>query len=249
MKQQREWFEDDRIWNEMCSFGFSDASFRDAADSTDKLIAVLGTPAGGALLDLCCGPGRYSLPIARRGYRVTAVDRTRAYLDRLRARAADAAVDIDIVEESMLTFRRENAFDSAINMLTSFGYFENIDDDRRVLENVYASLKPGGRFIMELKGRESIAATFQARDWSESGGRFLLQERTIEPGFERIHNRWIFIDEKQRREFNFYLRLYTASGLADMLKSIGFSETEAFADLDRTPYDQKARLLWIIATK
>jgi hypothetical protein len=42
-------------------------------------------------------------------------------------------------------------------------------DDQRVLENLHASLVPGGRLLLELMGREILARTFTPRDWSEVG--------------------------------------------------------------------------------
>ncbi len=46
---------------------------------------------GGPVLDLCCGPGRHPAALAKRGFTVTAVDRTAFLLGLARARAADAS--------------------------------------------------------------------------------------------------------------------------------------------------------------
>ncbi len=249
MSDSKTWFEDQAIWELMYPIGFTEESFQAAEEQTDQLLEVLGTPSGGTILDLCCGPGRYTVPLARRGFRVTGVDLTPLHIDRLRERVAAAGVSVEIVHDNMLTFRRENAFDSIINTGSSFGYFDRREDDRTVLENVYASLRPGGRFALEVKGVEPIVRTYQRRDWREHNGRYLLQERVLEPGCERLHNRWIFIEGDKRREFNFYLRLFSGVGLSDLLRSVGFAEAKPYADIDLTPYDHKATLLWVIATK
>lgn len=45
----------------------------------------------------------------------------------------------------MRTFRRPAAFDGAVNLYTSFGYFDDQEEDRRVLRNLRESLRPAGR--------------------------------------------------------------------------------------------------------
>ena len=57
-----------------------------------------------------------------------------------------------------------NHFDVIVNLFGSFGYFENPDDDRKVVANMYASLRAGGRFLIETAGKEILARHFQERD-------------------------------------------------------------------------------------
>jgi len=244
-----DWFENEEFWLRAYAFLFPEERFEAAARGLDTVTAALGVSSGARVLDLCCGPGRFAIPLAEHGLRITAVDRTQLYLDRLSARAADAEVQIETVREDMRQFRRESAFDGAINMYTSFGYFESRDDDRRVLENVYASLKPGGRLLMEMAAREIVARVFQHHDWVEADGRFLLEEHCVDPDFGGTHDRWIVLDEQGRIEFNWALRLYTGTELCDLLKSVGFSEATPFGNFEGAPYDNTANRLCIIARK
>ena len=96
------------------------------------------------MLDLCCGPGRFSIELAKRGFRVTGVDRTRFLLGKAKSREKKAGVKVEWVESDMRDFVRPGAFDLALSMFTSFGYFDDKADDLRVLRQVCESLKPGG---------------------------------------------------------------------------------------------------------
>ena len=100
------------------------------------------------MLDLCCGVGRHSLELVRRGFRVTGVDRTQAYLDLVAAAAKREALDLELVRQDMREFHRDESYDGVINLFTSFGYFEDPRDDQRVVDNVYASLRSGGVLVM-----------------------------------------------------------------------------------------------------
>ncbi len=75
LRRAKEWFEDEAFWREFYPFMFSARRIAEADEQMAKVLA-LTKPAGKAVLDLCCGPGRCSIALARKGYRVTGVDRT-----------------------------------------------------------------------------------------------------------------------------------------------------------------------------
>ena len=134
------------------------------------------------MLDLCCGPGRHSLEFARRGFRVTGVDRTAHYLTTARAAATREGLTVEFVQEDMRHFHRPAAFDLALNLFSSFGYFEDVANDLRVLQHLHDSLKSGGQVLLEMAGKEPLARMFQPRTWHRHAERdeYLLEERIIQ---------------------------------------------------------------------
>jgi len=201
------------------------------------------------VLDLCCGPGRHSLELSRRGFTVTGVDRTAAYLDRAKKQAEAEGLEVEFVQEDMRNFSRPEAFDGAINMYTSFGYFEDPADDKRVIENIHRSLQAGGKLIMDTMAKEILARKFQERTWQEVGGALWLEERKIINDWTMTENRWILVKDGTVDEFNFSLRLYSASELSALLWECGFSEVKIFGDLAGAPYDHEAKRLIAVAKK
>src|SRR5436305_2588561 len=170
------WHEQDEFWVAMAPLMFGPNRWAGVAGEIDGAVAMLGITPPCQVLDLCCGPGRHALELARRGFDVVGVDRTAAYLDRARA-AADQTSRASFVQDDMRHFCRPDSFDAVINLYTSFGYFDDPDDDRAVLRNVFRSLRPGGRFLMDLLGKEVLARGFRERDWREQDGVTLLEER------------------------------------------------------------------------
>lgn len=243
------WHEDDEFWRAFTPTMFSKERWEAAEEEINNVVGLVQPPEGAAVLDLCCGPGRHALELARRGYRVTAVDRTSQYLDEAQQAAASEGSDIEFVEEDMRRFRRSEAFDLAISLYTSFGYFEDANEDQRVAENLFASLRPGAKLVMEMMGKEVLARVFQPRGWDEYEGVIRLQERTIAPGWGWIDNRWILLDGKERKEFRLGHRLYSAVELGALLESCGFAEVQPYGGLDGRPYDHEARRLVVVASK
>jgi SAM-dependent methyltransferase len=241
--------EHDAFWHALEPVLFSDAHMTHAAEETDHAIRLLAIEPPARVLDLCCGIGRHSLELARRGFHVTAVDRTRLYLERARRRAQDDALDIEFVEGDMREFRREAAFDAAVNLFTSFGYFGDEEDNRRVLGNVHASLAPSGRFLMEMVGKEVVARIFQERSWEEGAGWILLQERRTVEEWAAMENRWILFRDRERHDFVFRHRLYSGAELSAMLRGCGFRTVDIYGHLDGAPYDHKAKRLVALACK
>ena len=153
-----DWFEDDAFWEKLYPFLFTDSKLEAARVEVDSVLRLAGLERGD-VLDLACGPGRHSVALAKMGFGVTGVDLSGFLLAKARQRAGAQAVDVEWVQEDMCRFVRPEAFDLAISLFTSFGYFESKDDDLRVLRNIHKSLRTGGTLVMEIAGREALART------------------------------------------------------------------------------------------
>jgi SAM-dependent methyltransferase len=103
MRAKNEWFDDDAFWIGLYPVIFSEQRFSEAADQADKLLK-LANPQGRKVLDLCCGPGRFSIPLASKGFEVTGVDRTAFLLKKARARARKAPRPSDISTIDSMTW-------------------------------------------------------------------------------------------------------------------------------------------------
>jgi SAM-dependent methyltransferase len=243
------WYDDDSLWLATRSMMFADRLWEKAPQDVDDLLQLLDLQTPASVLDLCCGPGRHSLELARRGFAVTGVDRTASYLDEGRQHAEKEGLEVEWVQSDMRAFRRPDAFDAALNLFTSFGYFENRVDDRRVVENLFQCLKPGGKVALELMGKENLARVFQPRDWREVDGDLWLYERELQQDWSWISNRWIHVQGDQCREFRVGHRLYSAFELTSLLEDCGFRSARAYGSLAGIPYDQDAQRLVVVAEK
>ena len=249
MQQTKPWHEDDAFWETWGPIMFSQQRLADATSEVDKIIQLLAITPGAYILDLCCGVGRHSLELARRGFHVTGVDRTRRYLNQARKQANKEGLDVEFVRNDMRTFRRPESFDAVISMYTSFGYFEEADDDHRVVTNVYNSLKAGGAFIIETHGKETLARIFLERNWVEEDGVLWLQERKVSQNWGWIWNRWIMFKGNERTEGEISHRLYAGTEMVTLLTGCGFSRVDIYGNLDGNPYDHKAQRLIVVGHK
>jgi SAM-dependent methyltransferase len=244
-----EWFEDETFWETLYAFLFPEAKFTAAEAEVDKALRLVGF-SGQSVLDLACGPGRHSLALARRGYRVTGVDRSRYLLDKARALAGQGGVDVEWVEADMRSFVRPEAFDLGLSLFSSFGYFETDEDNRLVLQNLWRSLRPGGVCVLDLMGRETLARRFQPVLCHElPDGGLLVDRPLVLDDWTRVQSEWILIRGESARRFHIRLRLYSGNELKQLLSQVGFSRVHLWGDLDGNPYGADARRLVAVGWK
>jgi len=249
-EQIAEWFADEAFWQEIYPFIFSESRLAAADTEIGQVMQLTGVQAGQGL-DLCCGPGRHSLALARRGFQVTAVDRTPFLLQKARDNADQAALPIDFVLEDMRRFRRPDAFDLVINIFTSFGYFADKADDVAVLNLVHHNLRPGGTVLLELMSKEWLARNFQlTASMKHPDGALLIQRHEIIDDWSRVKNEWIVIrDGRVVQTFEFALRVYSGQELKDLMTASGFGEIKLYGSLDGRPYGLDVQRLVVVARK
>jgi SAM-dependent methyltransferase len=217
----------------------------------DFIVRALDLPEGARVLDLCCGQGRHSLELARRGFQVVGVDLSEALLYAARQRAEREGLTITFLRSDMREIDFTDEFDAVINMFTSFGYLENEMEDEKVLRKVAQALKRGGKFLLDLMNRDWLIRNFQPMGWrADNEGWFVLEERNFDHLSGRIETRWIFVArDGVRYERLSSIRLYTASELRTMLERSGLQVTNLFGDYDGSPYTWDSQRLIVVATR
>ncbi len=243
------WHSEDEFWQAFAPFMFHEERLAATPFEVDKILDLTNPGPSSKILDVACGPGRHSLELARRGFEVTGIDRTEPYLEQARASANEQNLYIEFIQDDMRSFIRQSTYDLALSIYTSFGYFEKAADNLQVLANIFESLRPGGRLLMELTGKEVLARIFRERDWREYKDIIFLEERKVVDNWNRIENRWLLIYPDRRLEYRVDHWLYSSSELELMLRSVGFDVVEVYGGLEGTPYDNLANRLVVIAYK
>lgn len=98
------------------------------------------------ILDLACGKGRHSNFLASQGMHVLGVDLSE---ENIKIAQKQAVSNCEFKVGDMRHIPHTNTFDMVVNLFTSFGYFEEKDENTQVLREVFKSLKPGGTFLFD----------------------------------------------------------------------------------------------------
>jgi SAM-dependent methyltransferase len=156
----------------------SNALNRTLCDMRERTMRELETHAtpGSHVLDLGCGPGCDDEHLARRGYRVTAIDWSPAMVHEARRRVRSAAVE-DRVDVRQLGIheldRLESAtFDAAVS---SLGPLNCVPDLNRAAQLIAHRLRPGGVLVASVIGRIcpwELALYLWRGNWARARVRF-----------------------------------------------------------------------------
>lgn len=205
--------------------------FDDTAADVDAIEDLLGLSAGASILDLGCGFGRIAGPLTERGYEVTGIDSSTEQL----AIAGDRHPGPTYVLGDM---RQPPAgeFDAAINVFSSFGYFDDPADDVAAVSAWAQALRSGGVLVMDLMHRDRLAASFgqpiehpgRVEEVGETD--WVTGVRTSTVTYQGI-------------EKTFRVRLYTVTELVRMLHQAGFTAVDAYGSLrggEVTPHTRLA---------
>lgn len=219
---------------------------RDAIE-VEGIVRALGLGPGAEILDLACGQGRHSVPLAQRGYTVTGLDLSGTLLGHARQRAEEAGVEIAFHHGDMREIPWAGRFDAAINLFSAFGYFTDEAENQKVLHAVYRALKPGGKFLIEVMPRDRLAKIFLARDWHETAdGTLVWNEREFDP-IKGVNTQrsWFLTPDGKRGQRGHSLRVYTATELDRMLCAAGLQTVSAWGGFDLSPYAINSRLIML----
>jgi SAM-dependent methyltransferase len=232
------WYESDDLWSGFAETMFSPRRAEEAAElvATSPLLAY---EPGTRVLDLCCGPGLWLAPLAQRGYQVTGVDLSPMMLEQAKARCPEA----ELICEDMLGFTRPGQYDVVLNVFTSFGYFEDDDDNRKVLRNAYTSLARGGQLIVDVLGKEVLAGWVGRPKSVDVEGGYVVMRDTILDDWTRLRTDWTLVRGDTARHAAITCFLYSAAELKEMFRQTGFQDVQCFGDFDESPYDNHAERL------
>jgi SAM-dependent methyltransferase len=119
-------------------------------DLLERAFKKFGTGAIESVLDLGCGTGGHAIPLARRGYKVTGVDRSADMLARAREKVGGGAQGPDFREGDVRSFDLGKTFDAAAMMFAVLGYQVENGDVLTTLRAVARHLRPGGLFAFDV---------------------------------------------------------------------------------------------------
>ena len=215
-----------------------------------RLVELLGLPAGARILDCPCGQGRHAHLLAEAGFDVDGLDYSEHLIAQARRRGTGRTLRYTQGDMRRLPARWTGRFDAVLNLFTSFGFFLDAADDRRVLAEFARVLKPGGALVWNGGSRDGVMARFLERDWWQSGdGTLIGHERSFDPlsGFLTIRSTWSGPRAAGEREHR--IRLYTASRLAELCADAGLLVEESYDAMTDRPLTRRTTEMTLVARK
>jgi SAM-dependent methyltransferase len=200
---------------------------------------------GGEVLELACGTGRFTVPLAEAGLAVVGADISGDMLEAAQDAAARAGVAIEWVELDMRNFDLERTFQTIIVAANSILHLHTGDDFAGFFAAVRRHLAPGGRLVFDAFVPSIRLLSFDP-DSRELLGTFAhpaLGEVTIDETirYDPISQvsqadwYWSTVANPDFRHTTLHMRQIFPQELPLLLVSVGFRLIERFGDFDRSP--------------
>jgi len=201
----------------------------------NNLLDHLQLPLGAAITDLACGKGRHSRVIADRNYNVTGVDISS---NNIHAAQVYAHNHLQFAIHDMRTMWTHNTQDAVFNLFTSFGYFDNENDNNKTLRAIHKALKSAGVLVIDFLNIGKLKNLFTEK---------ITQEKIIDgihfTTCKYIENNFIVKDifiKHDNNEYQFQERVQaiTKSDFEDKLHKNNFKIINIFGNYSLGFYDE-----------
>ena len=199
------------------------------------------------ILELCCGTGRLTIPIAKDGYDITGIDYTSSMLEQAKLKAFEAGLDIRFIEADIRTLNLQEKYDLIFIPFNSIHHLYKNEDLFKALSVVKNHLKGGGLFLLDCFNPniqyivEGEKEQKEIANYTTNDGREVLIRQTMRYDKTTQINRieWhYFINGKFDSVQNLDMRMFFPQELDSYLAWNGFQiihkyggfEEEAFND-------------------
>ncbi len=192
---------------------------------------------GDKILDMACGTGRHSVLFARMGFEVTAIDLSRNLLSIAKEAADEESLKINFIRSDIRRFTLTNDFKLAVNLFTSFGYFEPDYENFLVLKNAFEHLVPHGYFVIDFLNRNFVEENLVPETNVEYRDRFIFQKRRIEN--DRVIKQITIRKNGIEKIYHESVKMYGKDELSDLISKAGFNIRNYFGDYSGNNFDLK----------
>ncbi len=224
---------------------------QDLQPTIEFIVTELALPAGARILDLCCGPGRYCIELAHRGFAVVGIDLNERYVALASQVAEQDGVRAQFLAGDMREIPFVDHFDAVINVGTSFGFFADQADDQRAIHAVARALKPGGTFLLEMANRDYYLKNFQRKDWRTLKDSSVI---TVRREFDYTRSRMNVTFERfgkgqVKEQWAHSWRAYTLAEIVAVLERSGLVLSRVFGNWQRAEYSVDSSRMVVISKK
>jgi len=120
-----------------------------------------------SILDLGCGTGKLTIPLAERGFSITGIDRSPEMLEVAKRKERDCAVAVQFFQQDMTSLVLEKNFDTVICTCDSLNYIVDEKDLRRVFRGVHDHIVEDGLFLFDLNSEIKLREIYGDQSYAE----------------------------------------------------------------------------------
>ena len=220
---------------------YKNRDYKEAEMFTSELMTFLNLPIESKILDLACGKGRHSIFLNKMGYNVTGVDNSSKNI-----------VNAKKYENNKLNFTIHDMrdplvdkFDLIVNLFTSFGYFDDFEDNLKTLMSIKLNLKKNGIAVIDFLNINYVKNNLVHQNTEEIDGIEFNLKRYLKDGF--LVKEINFKHDLEEYNFEEKVRSLNINEFKTMFKQTQLEILHIFGDYNLNEFDinNSKRLIFI----
>lgn len=213
---------------------YKDRNYREAQIFMDNLTHYLNLPEKAKVLDLACGKGRHSIYLNQLGFNVLGVDLSENSIEEAKKNTNDTLhFQVHDMREPL-----EEKYDAIFNLFTSFGYFENENDNQKTLISIKESLSDYGFAVIDFMNVNQVIENLVENEIKivdeiefkikrfVSQDNFIIKEISFEDKGEKFH-------------FTEKVKAFTLEDFQIMMNNAGIFLLDTFGDYKLKKFHKK----------
>ena len=201
------------------------------------------------ILDVPCGNGRLTLPLAAEGYTLTGVDISADFLAEGRANAGKRRLKISWEQREMRNLPWKGEFDGAYCYGNSFGYLDDVGN-AEFLQAVFRTLKPGARFVLDASSvAENVLPIHEKHTEMQFGDILFIEDNVYDEATHRLDTDYTFVRGEVREKKLGSHRIYTHAEFPRLLTDAGFVVLNEYGSTEMEPFKPGSPGLYLTAMK
>lgn len=201
------------------------------------------------ILELCCGTGRLTVPIAKAGYNICGVDYTSSMLEQAKVKASEAGLEINFIEADIRSLNLQEKFDFIFIPFNSIHHLYKNEDLFKAFNGVKNHLKEGGLFLLDCFNPniqyivEGEKEQRKIAEYTTEDGRAVLIKQTMRyesaTQINRIEWHYFFNGEFHSIQ-NLDMRLFFPQELDSYLEGAEFEIIHKFGNFEEERFANKS---------
>ncbi|RSK40309.1 class I SAM-dependent methyltransferase [Mangrovimonas spongiae] len=220
---------------------YKDRNYKEAELFMNNLTAYLNLPEQGCILDLACGKGRHSIFLNTLGYNVIGADLSEqsiAYAKQFE----NGSLKFKVHDMSRPFGQK---FDAVFNLFTSFGYFDDDNDNLKTIKAIKENLKPHGFGVIDFMNVNYVLDNLTPESTKTIDGITFNLERFFKD--DHLYKSISFHDNGQDFQFEERVKALHLHDFESFFNEAGIYLLDVFGDYNLSKFNPKTseRLIMI----
>jgi len=217
---------------------------REARNFIVNLVNEIQLAEDSKVLDLACGKGRHSITLNELGMKVHGVDLSENSID---TASLSKNENLKFSVQDMREPFTSNEFQVIFNLFTSFGYFETMDDNRKVIQAIKKMLTKEGILIIDFMNSSKVIETLVSSEVKVEDAISFNIKREYDASHISKHIK--FTADNKDHHYTERVQALKIEDFKSLLEEVGFSILKTFGDFNLSPFNQSSSDRLILIAK